>query len=51
MLLYPRPFGALGIKTGPPAVPVGSETQFPDRDIEGAATAAPFVFGANQSFS
>ena len=32
--------------TGPPVGPVGSEAKVPDRKIEGAATAAPFVFCA-----
>jgi hypothetical protein len=34
---------ALGMMTGPPVGPVGSEAEVPDRDNEGAASAAPFV--------
>lgn len=47
----PRLSRALGVKTGPPAGPVGLETKVADRNIEGAASAAPFVFVSSLSLS
>jgi hypothetical protein len=42
--LTPRQW-ALGVKTGPPVGPVGSEAKVPDRKIEGAAPQRPSSFG------